>query len=154
MVVVRDPAGRVLVHRRAATKLTAPSMHDMMIGGVVGAGESYDACAAREVEEEIGAKDVPLRRAFAFRLDAEEVDAPPDLLVPSQWITVYETTWDGPVVPQESEIDWWDWLDEVELERRVEAGEPAFCPDSVVAWRRLREPPRSRSTDGEPGPRS
>jgi 8-oxo-dGTP pyrophosphatase MutT (NUDIX family) len=135
MVVVRNPVGQVLVHRRTATKLIAPSMFDMMVGGVVGAGESYDACAAREVEEEIGARGATLRRAFAFRLDSD------DPAVPPQWITLYETTWDGPIVPQPSEVAWWDWLDEAELERRLRAGDDAFCPDSVAAWRLFRSDP-------------
>ncbi|MFL6140175.1 MAG: NUDIX domain-containing protein [Frankiaceae bacterium] len=133
MVVVRNPAGQVLVHRRTASKLIAPSMHDMMIGGVVGAGESYDACAAREVAEEVGVTGARLRRALAFRLDLDDDRVPP------QWVTGYETTWAGPIVPQESEIAWWTWLDEAELDRRLAAGTEEYCPDSVEAWRRLRE---------------
>jgi len=132
MVVVRDPAGRVLVHRRTATKLVAPSLLDMMIGGVVDAGEGYDACAVRELAEEAGVTGVVPRRAFAFRYDDDAG------LTPAQWIAVYEVAWDGPIVPQPSEVAWWAWLDEAELERRLAAAPGEFCPDSVDAWHRLR----------------
>jgi isopentenyldiphosphate isomerase len=53
-VLVRDGAGRIFVHRRTDDKLTYPGRHDMFVGGVVGAGESYDAAAVREAAEELG----------------------------------------------------------------------------------------------------
>ncbi len=66
-VFVRDGAGRIFVHRRTPGKLVFPSMYDMFVGGVVGAGESYDDAALREAEEELGvsglARPAPL---FSF----------------------------------------------------------------------------------------
>ncbi|MBH5135420.1 NUDIX domain-containing protein [Streptomyces sp. HB-N217] len=49
-VWARDPEGRVFVHRRTASKLVFPALYDMFVGGVVGAGESYDDAALREAE--------------------------------------------------------------------------------------------------------
>ena len=136
MIVVRDPDGRVLVHRRAPTKLVLASMLDMMIGGVVGAGEGYEACAARELAEEVGVSGVPLRPVERFRydghIDADGGDAW------RQWIALYETTWDGPVVPQDSEISWWDWLPPDEVDARLAAEPSGWCPDSRAAWQRYR----------------
>ena len=54
-----DGAGRLFVHRRTATKLVFPSHYDMFVGGVVGAGESYDEAALREAEEELGVSGLP-----------------------------------------------------------------------------------------------
>ncbi|GAA2908653.1 hypothetical protein GCM10020221_00970 [Streptomyces thioluteus] len=45
---VRDAEGRIFVHRRTAQKLIFPSRYDMFVGGVLGAGETYDAAALRE----------------------------------------------------------------------------------------------------------
>jgi 8-oxo-dGTP pyrophosphatase MutT (NUDIX family) len=132
MVVVRSPRGEVLVHRRTATKLTAPSLYDMVIGGVVDAGESYDACAVRELAEEVGVSGAPPRRILRFRYDGD-----PEGRALPQWIAVYETTWDGPVVPQPSEVAWWSWLPEPELEGWLAAEPEAFCADSIDAWRRF-----------------
>ena len=46
--------GRVLVHKRSATKRIFPSMCDMYIGGVCGIGEPSLDTMRREVEEEAG----------------------------------------------------------------------------------------------------
>lgn len=61
-ILVRDAQGRIFVHRRTPTKLVFPSLYDMFVGGVVGAGESYDAAALREAEEELGVFGLPSPR--------------------------------------------------------------------------------------------
>ncbi|MER7034382.1 NUDIX domain-containing protein, partial [Streptomyces albidoflavus] len=58
-VRARDARGRTFVHRRTATKLLYPSRYDLFVGGVVGAGEEYDAAALREAEEELGVSGLP-----------------------------------------------------------------------------------------------
>ena len=133
-IVVRDPAGAVLVHRRTATKLVSPAKLDMLVGGVVDAGETYDACAARELAEEVGVTGTPLRHVTDVRYDGEVASAPWP-----QWIHLYEVTWDGPVTPQASEVDWWSWLRVDEVEERVAADPGEWCGDSLVVWRRYRE---------------
>jgi isopentenyldiphosphate isomerase len=61
-VLLRNAAGQFLVHRRTDTKDVHPGAHDVFAGGVCAAGESYDECARREVEEELGVGGVDLRR--------------------------------------------------------------------------------------------
>ena len=53
-VVVLDAAGELYVHRRTKTKDVYPGFYDVVAGGVNGAGESFDECARRELEEELG----------------------------------------------------------------------------------------------------
>ncbi|GAA3142345.1 hypothetical protein GCM10017687_68940 [Streptomyces echinatus] len=65
-IQARDAAGRLFVHRRTATKLVFPALYDMFVGGVVGAGESYDEAALREAEEELGVSALP-RPAYLFK---------------------------------------------------------------------------------------
>lgn len=60
-IEARDARGRLFVHRRTPTKLVFPSFYDMFVGGVVGAGESYDDAALREAEEELGVSGLPGR---------------------------------------------------------------------------------------------
>lgn len=60
-IEARDADGRIFVHRRTATKLVFPSHYDMFVGGVVGAGETYDEAALREAEEELGVTGLPGR---------------------------------------------------------------------------------------------
>lgn len=50
--VCHDPAGRVLVHQRPAGASRFPGQYNMLLGGAVNVGESYEAAAARELAEE------------------------------------------------------------------------------------------------------
>jgi len=63
-IFVFDRGGRVLVQRRTAIKDIYPSHYDLAAGGVVAAGESYEECAEREAEEELGIRDAPLEPKF------------------------------------------------------------------------------------------
>ncbi|MEU3451369.1 NUDIX domain-containing protein [Streptomyces thermolilacinus] len=130
-VLVRDRADRIFVHRRTASKLLFPSRYDMFVGGVVGAGESYDAAALREAEEELGVSglDQPVP-VLSFLYD----DGPGGR--GSWWSRVYEVRCDLPVSPQVEEVAWHAFLTEEELERRL--GEWTWVPDGLEAWERLR----------------
>ena len=65
-IFVLNSAGRVLVQRRTDTKDLFPGYYDLAAGGVVAAGESYEECAAREAEEELGIRDTPIAPRFDF----------------------------------------------------------------------------------------
>src|SRR5690606_30818863 len=65
-VLARDAEGRIFVHRRTPGKLVFPSLYDMFVGGVVGAGEDYDEAALREAEEELGVSGLP-RPEYLFK---------------------------------------------------------------------------------------
>ncbi|NUK00197.1 NUDIX domain-containing protein [Streptomyces lunaelactis] len=128
-ILARDAEGRIFVHRRTSTKLVFPSLYDMFVGGVVGAGESYDAAALREAEEELGVSGLPRPvPLFKFLYDNGEH---------SWWSAVYEVRCELPVHPQAEEVAWHDFLPEEELERRL--GEWEWVPDGLAAWQRLRE---------------
>ncbi len=61
-VFVLNAAGELYVHRRTDTKDVYPGFYDVVAGGVNAAGESYDACARRELEEELGVAAEPTFR--------------------------------------------------------------------------------------------
>ncbi|MFA3879148.1 NUDIX domain-containing protein [Streptomyces sp. MMCC 100] len=130
-VWARDPEGRVFVHRRTATKLVFPALYDMFVGGVVGAGESYDDAALREAEEELGVSGLP-RPEFLFKFLYD------DGAGRTWWSAVYEVRCAGAVSPQVEEVAWYGFLTEEELAGRVEEGEWEFVPDGVAAYSRLR----------------
>jgi 8-oxo-dGTP pyrophosphatase MutT (NUDIX family) len=126
-VLARDPAGRIFVHRRTAWKLVFPSRYDMFVGGVVGAGETYDAAALREAEEELGVPDLPPPvPLFKFLYESPEH---------TWWSSVYEVRCEAPVAPQREEVAWHTFLTEAELARRL-AHWP-WVPDGMAAYRRL-----------------
>ena len=53
-VFLFNPQGRLFIQKRAAGKDTFPLCYDSSASGHVDRGESYEACAARELEEELG----------------------------------------------------------------------------------------------------
>jgi isopentenyldiphosphate isomerase len=59
-VLVRDPSGRIYLHRRSDTKDWTPSHWDAAAGGVIAAGEEPRAAALRELGEELGIVGVTL----------------------------------------------------------------------------------------------
>ncbi|WP_181849259.1 NUDIX hydrolase [Streptomyces parvulus] len=128
-VRARDPEGRIFVHRRTATKLVFPSLYDMFVGGVVGAGESYDDAALREAEEELGVTGLPRPDLlFKFLYD--------DGAGRTWWSAVYDVRCTEPVAPQAEEVAWHRFLPEAELERRLDEWE--WVPDGSAAYARLR----------------
>ncbi|MFE9453237.1 NUDIX hydrolase [Streptomyces sp. NPDC006739] len=129
-IQARDAAGRLFVHRRTPTKLVFPSLYDLFVGGVVGAGESYDDAALREAEEELGVSGLP-RPSFLFKFLYD------DGAGKSWWSAVYEVRCEPPVRPQAEEVEWYGFLPQDEVDRRL--GEWEWVPDGLAAWERLRE---------------
>ncbi len=127
-IVLVHPDGRVYVHRRTATKDVYPSHYDVMVGGVVGAGESYAAAAAREVEEEVGIRASELRRVTEFRFAGD------GNLVNGE---IFECRSSGPFVLQPEEIVSGEWHTVEQVAEIVESR--PFCPDSAQAFALWRE---------------
>ncbi|MFJ2440423.1 MULTISPECIES: NUDIX domain-containing protein [unclassified Streptomyces] len=133
-VLVRDGQDRIFVHRRTAGKLVFPSLYDMFVGGVLGAGESYGAAALREAEEELGVSGLePPVPLFPFRYDS------PDGAFREN-AYVYEVRCPLPVSPQVAEVAWHAFLPEAEVERRLAPGPGRWewVPDGIAAYERLR----------------
>jgi isopentenyldiphosphate isomerase len=131
-ILVRDPRDRIFVHRRTAQKLVFPSLHDMFVGGVVAAGESYDEAALREAEEELGVRGLPqptFRVKFHYQGTGEHARH-------RWWSQVYEVRCELPAAPQAEEIAWHAFLSEEELEQRL--SEWPWVPDGLAAYQALR----------------
>ncbi|MFG2345365.1 NUDIX hydrolase [Streptomyces phaeochromogenes] len=128
-IQVKDAQGRLFVHRRTPTKLVFPSLYDMFVGGVVGAGETYDEAALREAEEELGVSGLP-RPTFLFKFLYD------DGAGKSWWSAVYEVLCELPVKPQVEEVAWYGFLPEAEVRRRLREWE--WVPDGLTAYSRLR----------------
>ncbi|WP_419993661.1 NUDIX hydrolase [Streptomyces boninensis] len=126
-VLARDPADRIFVHRRTAQKMIFPSHYDMWVGGVVGAGESWDEAALREAEEELGVSGLPAPRPlFKFLYESPEH---------TWWSGVYEVRCPYEVNPQASEVAWHTFLTDAELAAKLT--EWQWTPDGLEAYQRL-----------------
>ncbi|MEU6081137.1 NUDIX domain-containing protein [Streptomyces sp. NPDC047108] len=128
-VLARDARDRIFVHRRTAEKLVFPSLYDMFVGGVVGAGETYAEAALREAEEELGVSGLPQPvPLFTFLYEAPGR---------TWWSAVHEVRCTQPVDPQADEVAWHTFLTDEELAERLTRW--SWVPDGLEAYRRLQE---------------
>ena len=127
-ILVLNGAGEIYVHRRTETKDVYPGMYDMVVGGVLASGESWDEGAARELAEETGINGVPLQFLLSHVFDGPQERA---------MMRLYEVTWNGSVTPQAEEIAWGAFVAQGELDRMM--GELEFCPDSLEIFERWRD---------------
>jgi 8-oxo-dGTP pyrophosphatase MutT (NUDIX family) len=121
LVVVRNSAGEVYVHRRTDTKDVFPGRYDFAAGGVLQAGEEPYAAAVREVAEELGVTGVAL--APLGEDDYADADT-------SYHAFAYTCVYDGPITWQPEEVAWGEWVG-VERLREMVATLP-FVPDTVA----------------------
>jgi isopentenyldiphosphate isomerase len=120
-VIVTSSSGQLLVHRRSEDKDLWPGRWDLGVGGVVGAGESYELAAERELAEEVGVVGV----VPAHVADGRYADADVDLVA-----RAFRVVHDGPFRFADGEVVEARWVDADELVELI-AGE-SFVPDSLA----------------------
>jgi isopentenyldiphosphate isomerase len=121
-ILVFNRAGNLFLHLRTASKDVYPLHWDVAVGGVLAAGESFEAGARREAAEELGI-DVQPEVLFPFRYEdaASVVQA-----------MVYRVVHDGPFRLQPEEIVRGEFVPLDEVAARI-AREP-FCPDGLAVF--------------------
>ncbi|MFF7331667.1 NUDIX domain-containing protein [Streptomyces sp. NPDC090306] len=124
VTVCRDERGRILVHRRSGQLSRFPGFHEVVAGGAVGVGESYERAARRELAEELGVRVLP-RLLFTF-LNRSGLSP--------HWLGVHEAVLPSVLVADPDEVAWYGWLSEPEL--RSALAEWRFTPDSHAAFSR------------------
>ena len=128
-IFVFDRWGRVLVQRRTPTKDVFPGYFDLAAGGVVAGGESYDECAVREAQEELGVRGTELRSRFDFYYEDESVRC---------FGRTYTCVHEGPFTLQPEEVESVEFLT---VEEIVAGRVAPVTPDSRLAFDRLLEAP-------------
>lgn len=124
-VIVLRSDGRVLLQQRSRTDGWQPGLWTVSSTGHVRSGETYDSAAARELQEEMGLKEEPLRLK-KFLIPPITVGG----LVEREWVAVYSVRTDAPVKTDPSEVE---GTMEASVSRLRELLiERTFTPDAVI----------------------
>ncbi len=120
-ILVFNTSGELFVHLRTPSKDVYPSYWDVTVGGVLGAGESFDVGAEREMEEEIGIRGAKLEKLFPFHYADDRTH---------NHAMVYRVVHDGPFRLQPEEIVRGEFMPVDEVLRLSES--TPFCPDGLA----------------------
>ncbi len=129
-VWVFDPAGRVFLQKRSMSKDTWPGAWDSSASGHLDSGEDYDACALRELREELGWTPArPLERMF--RVEARKETG-------GEFVWVYRCAGAGPFVLHPDEIESGAWFTPAEVDVAIAADPEAHALSFRHLWARAR----------------
>jgi isopentenyldiphosphate isomerase len=128
-VLVFNSRGQVFLQKRSLKKDRQPGLWDSSASGHLDSGESYDACAVRELREEIGLESkTPLERLF-------KLTASPQTDYEHLW--VYRCQAEGPFELNTDEIDGGDWFEPNELSERIKRNPEEFAGAFILVWNKL-----------------
>jgi isopentenyldiphosphate isomerase len=128
-VLVFNRAGEVFLQKRSMRKDTAPGAWDSAASGHVEAGEDYDACAVRELREEIGLR-VERTPARCLRLEACEETG-------GEFVWVYRLAAEGPFTLHPEEIERGGWFAPGAVARQLRERPGDFADSFRLIWRKL-----------------
>ena len=120
-IAVVSTDGRLLIHRRSAAKDIWPGWWDIAAGGVVGAGETYDQAAHRELAEELGVVDAEIEHLGSSHYVDEDL---------ATICRGYRVVHDGPFSFDDGEVVEARWVTFTELESILATHR--FLPDSLA----------------------
>lgn len=126
-VLVFNSRGEVFLQKRSMKKDRQPGVWDSSASGHLDSGEDYDACAVRELREEIGlVLAQPPERLF--KLDAcDETDY--------EFVWVYRCQHEGPFTLHPDEIDEGGWFAPTQVTRWMSERPEEFASALVAIWR-------------------
>lgn len=129
-VLIFNARGQVFLQKRSATKDCHPGVWDSSAAGHLNPGESYDACAVREVEEELGLRLSAPPQAL-FKINA-------CIATGQEFVWVYRAVAEGPFTLHAEEVSDGGWFTPAEVERWLSDDPEDFAPSVGVIWARLR----------------
>ena len=128
-VLMFNSKGEIFLQKRSLKKDNFPGTWDSSAAGHLDSGEEYDACALREVEEELGyrMKCAPKR---IMRIDACEETG-------QEFVWVYRYDCDGPFHLCPDEIESGGWFAPRKVTRWIQEKPQEFAPSLICIWRKL-----------------
>jgi 16S rRNA (adenine1518-N6/adenine1519-N6)-dimethyltransferase len=124
-IFVFNSRGELLLQRRSATKDEFPLCYTSSASGHLGTGETYDECAPRELQEELGLTS-PIEFLAKFPASRETAN---------EHTVLYWTVTDDPPMPDPGEIDCIEFREPREIAAMVEREPERFAPPFRVLFR-------------------
>ena len=138
-ILVFNSRGEVFLQLRSMRKDEQPGKWDSSAAGHVDSGEDYEACARRELHEELGIDAAgPLEVLFKLPASAR---------TGYEHCMVYRCEFDGPLELDAEEIDDGCWLSPEAMDRRVAHADPGMTDALRMIWSRYREPGHKNATE-------
>lgn len=128
-VLAFNGRGELFLQQRSLSKDMWPGVWDSSASGHLDSGEEYDACAVRELGEELGLKG-PVAPERWFRLEATEATG-------MEFCWVYILRHEGPFRLQESEVRGGGWFRRDRIDAWMRASPDDFASAFRVIWARL-----------------
>lgn len=126
-VLVFNSSGKIFLQKRSMKKDSAAGKWDSSASGHLDTGEAYEACAVRELREEIGLiRTQPPERLF-------KIEARPETGWEFCWI--YQCHSDGPFTLHPDEIETGDWFEQDAVTKWVDTKPQDFARAFVVIWK-------------------
>jgi len=130
-VLVFNARGQIFLQKRSQKKDRQPGLWDSSASGHVDAGEDYDACAVRELREEIGLEPkAPLQRLRKFPASAD---------TGQEHVWVYRVPAEGPFRLDPEEIERGGWFAPAEVTRWIAERPQDFASAFLLIWKSLRQ---------------
>jgi isopentenyldiphosphate isomerase len=119
----------MFLQKRSMKKDNFPGTWDSSAAGHLDCGESYDACALREVKEELGI-GLPAVPERVLRIDACAETG-------EEFVWVYRTQHEGPFDLHPEEIETGGWFAPEHVTRWIRERPADFAPSLICIWRQL-----------------
>ena len=131
-VLIFNGRGEVFLQKRSMQKDSFPGAWDSSASGHLDCGEDYDACAVRELREELGLElRQPLRKLF-------KINACPETT--QEFVWVYHGRAEGPFRLNPNEIQGGGWFAPEKISRWIRETPQDFASAFRLLWSQLRAP--------------
>jgi isopentenyldiphosphate isomerase len=128
-VLVFNSRVEIFLQKRSMKKDRQPGLWDSSASGHLDSGEEYDACAVRELNEEIGLKlSRPPERLFRIHASPE---------TDQEFVWVYRCEAEGPFALNPDEIERGGWFGPQEVKRWIAERPEEFASAFVFIWKKL-----------------
>lgn len=128
-VLVFNSRGEIFLQKRSMKKDRQPGVWDSSSSGHVDSGEDYDACAVRELREELSCAPATAPTRM-FKLAASpETD--------QEHVWIYQCRAEGPFVLHPEEIDEGGWFSPAQVTRWMTERPGDFATALLAIWPRV-----------------